>query len=263
MKILQITDTHLFSPSDDEDDPPMLFGFNTFESLKHVIELVNKHDSAFDLVVLTGDLSEDESAGSYRRLAELLSTLAKPVYYLFGNHDNANMAREVFSEYPLFKHEREIILENWLIVLLNSKIEGKQEGNLAQGELDRLKTLLEKHGEKHALVCLHHNPVNMDPERFDKYILQNAKEFFSVLDTNASKNVRGVMWGHVHQQYYSQRRDVTLMATPSTCAQFTPNETGIKLDYKPPGYRSLKLHKNGFIETKIRRLVFMPYEPSR
>lgn len=263
MKILQITDTHLFAASDNEDDQPMLFGFNTFESLRHVIELVNKQDVPFDLVVLTGDLSEDETAGSYRRLAELLSSLAKPVYYLFGNHDNSNMAFEVFSEYPLFKHEREIVLENWLIVLLNSKIDGKQEGNLAQEELDRLKSLLNLHSEKHALVCLHHNPINMDPDRFDKYILQNAKEFFSVLDSNVSKNVRGVMWGHVHQEYYSQRRDVTLMATPSTCAQFTPSETGIKLDYKPPGYRSLKLHKNGFIETEVRRLVFMPFEPSR
>lgn len=261
MKILQITDTHLFAPSDDEDDEQMLFGFNTFESLKHVIELVKKQETVYDLLVLTGDMSEDETAGSYRRLAELLSTLNKPVYYLFGNHDNTNLARDVLSEYPLFKHETEIILENWLIVLLNSKIEGRQEGNISQEELDRLNSSLSTHAEKHALVCMHHNPVNMDPERFDKYILQNPKEFFGVIDAHA--NVRGVLWGHVHQQSYSQRRDVTLMSTPSTCAQFTPNDTGIKLDYKPPGYRSLKLHKNGYIETEVKRLVFMPYEPSR
>ena len=261
MKILQITDTHLFAPGDNEDDPPMLFGFNTFESLKHVIELVNKQDALFDLIVLTGDLSEDETAGSYRRLAELLSTLGKPIYYLFGNHDNSQIACEVFSEYPLFKSDREIILENWLIVLLNSKIDGKQEGNLAPVELDRLTKVLGLHKDKHALVCLHHNPINMDPDRLDKYILQNPKDFFAILDAN--QNVRGVLWGHVHQQSYSQRRDVTLMSTPSTCAQFTPNETGIKLDYKPPGYRSLILHKNGFIESEVRRLVFMPYEPSR
>ncbi|MCW5821537.1 MAG: 3',5'-cyclic-AMP phosphodiesterase [Cyanobacteria bacterium TGS_CYA1] len=261
MKILQITDTHLFASGDDEDDEPMLFGFNTFESLKHVIELVKKQENAYDLVVLTGDLSEDETAASYRRLAELLGTLNKPIYYLFGNHDNPYLAREVFGEYPLFKHETEIILENWLVVLLNSKIEGRQEGNISQEELDRLKSLLGTHAEKHALVCMHHNPVNMDPDRFDKYILQNPKEFFAVID--AHTNVRGVLWGHVHQQSYSQRRDVTLMSTPSTCAQFTPNETGIKLDYKPPGYRSLKLHKNGYIETEVKRLVFMPFEPSR
>lgn len=261
MKILQITDTHLFAPSSSEDDEPLLFGFNTFESFKHVIELVKKQETVFDLVVLTGDLSEDESTGSYKRLAELLSSLNRPIYYLFGNHDNTNLACDVFSEYPLFKQEREIVLENWLVVLLNSKIEGKQEGNLAKEELDRLRTLLSSHGEKHALICMHHNPVNMDPERFDKYILQNPKDFFAVLDAHA--NVRGVLWGHVHQQSYSQRRDVTLMSTPSTCAQFTPNETGIKLDYKPPGYRSLKLHKNGYIETEVKRLVFMPYEPSR
>jgi len=261
MKILQITDTHLFAPSNDEEEEPKLFGFDTFESLKHVIELVKKQETAFDLVVLTGDLSEDESASSYRRLADLLSSLNKPVYYLFGNHDNSNLARDVFSEYPLFKHEREVVLENWLIVLLNSKIDGKQEGNLNQEELDRLDAVLGSHSEKHALICLHHNPINMDPERFDKYILQNPKEFFQVLDANS--NVRGVLWGHVHQQSYSQRRDVTLMSTPSTCAQFTPNETGIKLDYKPPGYRSLILHKNGFIESEVKRLVFMPFEPSR
>lgn len=261
MKILQITDTHLFQAPLNGDESPMLFGFNTFESLKMVVELIKKQEPAFDLILLTGDLSEDETPGSYQRLAELISSLGKPVYYLFGNHDRIETAREAFSSFPLFKTDAEAILEKWLIVMLNSKIEGKTEGNIAQEELDRLRDLLKKHNDKHALVCLHHNPVNMDPERFDKYILQNPKEFFQVLDANA--NVRGVLWGHVHQEYYSQRRDVALMATPSTCAQFTPNETGIKLDYKPPGYRSLKLHKNGFIETEVKRLVFMPYEPSR
>ncbi len=261
MKILQITDTHMFAAAQNGDEPPMLFGFNTFESLKMVIELVKKQEPVFDLVLLTGDLSEDETVDSYKRLAELICSLEKPVYYLFGNHDNIEAAHEAFSQYPLIKTDKEAVFDKWLLVLLNTKIDGKIEGGLSSEELDRLGTSLKKNSDKHALVCLHHNPVNMDPDRFDKGMLQNPKEFFEVVD--ASPNVRGILWGHVHQEFYSQRRDVTLMATPSTCAQFTPSETGIKLDYKPPGYRTLKLHKNGFIETEVKRLVFMPYEPRK
>jgi Icc protein len=79
--------------------------------------------------------------------------------------------------------------------------------------------------------------------------LQNAEEFFDVIDRNP--NVRGIVWGHVHQSYDALRNGVRLLATPSTCAQFLPHAEQFALDRQPPGYRTLELKADGSILTDL------------
>jgi Icc protein len=44
------------------------------------------------------------------------------------------------------------------------------------------------------------------------------------------------------------------MASPSTCIQFAPNSEDFKLDERAPGYRWLRLHDDGRIETGVSRI---------
>ena len=55
----------------------------------------------------------------------------------------------------------------------------------------------------------------------DRVGLTNAAEFLHTIDQH--KNVRAIVWGHVHQAYDGLRKGVRLLATPSTCAQFLPH----------------------------------------
>src|SRR5580698_1669402 len=48
-------------------------------------------------------------------------------------------------------------------------------------------------------VCLHHHPVPMSSDWLDQIGLSNAAEFWSIVD--AHRNVRAVLWGHVHQSF--------------------------------------------------------------
>ena len=66
--------------------------------------------------------------------------------------------------------------------------------------------------------------------------------------------VRGVLWGHIHQEYDATRDGVRLLGCPATCAQFLPNSDSCILDSRPPGYRRLLLHADGRIDTSVRRL---------
>jgi Icc protein len=71
----------------------------------------------------------------------------------------------------------------------------------------------------------------------------------SVID--AHDNVRGVVWGHVHQASDRSRGPVRLLSTPSTCAQFLPNSEFFALDERPPGLRWIQLFPNGEIQSRI------------
>lgn len=252
IKVLQLTDTHIFESSSGN-----LLGVDTYESLRDVIDLALKVRGVPDFVLLTGDLSQDETAGSYRRLAELVSRIAAPAYFLPGNHDKPALMAEILPDAgPTIKADRSILWGNWQVILLNSAVEGRVEGRLAAPELDRLTASLEENPDHHTLVCLHHNPVAVGSEWMDRIGLLNDAEFFAVVDRYPQ--VRGVLWGHVHQEYQSVRGAVALIATPSTCVQFKPYDDDFGLDEKPPGFRWLELAVDGKIETAVVRLASLP-----
>lgn len=57
--------------------------------LLNVIHHVRKNQAIkSDLLLLTGDLSQDESMHSYLKLRELIEGLLIPTYWIQGNHDN-------------------------------------------------------------------------------------------------------------------------------------------------------------------------------
>ncbi|MFQ3591059.1 MAG: phosphodiesterase, partial [Chloracidobacterium sp.] len=119
--------------------------------------------------------------------------------------------------------------------------------------LQRLDAGLASHTQCPALVCLHHNPVATDARWMDAIGLANADAFFAVLDRHA--NVRGVVWGHIHQEVDQERNGARLLASPSTCIQFRPKTDTFGLDQRAPGYRRLWLHPDGRLETQVFRVA--------
>jgi Icc protein len=89
----------------------------------------------------------------------------------------------------------------------------------------------------------------MNSAWLDEVGLRDADEFLAVLDRH--DNVRGVLWGHVHQVSDRQRNGVRMLSTPATCAQFLPNAEVFALDDKPPGFRWLRLYPDGTLETEV------------
>jgi len=68
------------------------------------------------------------------------------------------------------------------------------------------------------------------------------------------RQVRAVVWGHIHQPYDQRRGHLRLMGTPSTCVQFLPGSTQFALDASPPGYRWLWLEPDGSLDTAVAYL---------
>ena len=87
--------------------------------------------------------------------------------------------------------------------------------------------------------------------------MANSDDFFALVDQ--FPQVKGIMWGHIHQQIdtYRERANATpvrLMATPSSCIQFAANSDDFQLARLNPGYRWLQLAPDGEIHSAVSRV---------
>jgi 3',5'-cyclic-AMP phosphodiesterase len=165
-----------------------------------------------------------------------------------GNHDEPRAMKRELTGAP-FVLGGHVDMGRWRIVLLDSCIPGSAGGALSAQELAQLDEALGSAGARHCLVCLHHHPVPMSSRWLDRVGLSNAAEFLHLIDQH--KNVRAIVWGHVHQAYDALRKGVRLLATPSTCAQFLPNSDDFAVDRRPPAYRTLELRADGSLVTEV------------
>ena len=247
-RIVQITDAHLFG-----DRATIFDGLNTFDTLCDVVNLVSSQQDDIDLLLCTGDLAQDSSIQAYHNFLEALAPLKAPQLWLPGNHDiRRNMQQSLEQNSVHLKRSAQ--LGNWRIIMLNSNVEGHVYGLLDQKELADLDLELadsERSGA-HVLVCVHHNCLPVKAAWLQQHCLKNSEEMFSVLDKY--KHVRGILYGHIHQEFNADRNGVKIMATPSTCIQFHPTNDDFTIDNAKPGYRWLELQPDGSIDTGVERV---------
>jgi 3',5'-cyclic-AMP phosphodiesterase len=242
VRLTHLTDPHLYGSGTE-----LLRGVATLPSLEATLANARQRDWPPDAVLVTGDLVQDDPAG-YAHFRRVLGGLGLPVLCLPGNHDEPEAMRRELAGAP-FVVGGAVDLGLWRIVLLDSSVPGAAAGRLSAESLAALRSALAEAPQRHTLVCLHHHPVPMASSWLDRVGLQNADAFFDVIDRHP--NVRGIVWGHVHQSFDALRKGVRLLATPSTCAQFLPHAEQFALDRRPPGYRTLELKADGSILTEL------------
>lgn len=246
VELIQFTDTHIFADQNQTFD-----GIDTAKSLKQVMDHARASDWPPDAILMTGDLVHYPSPLAYERLAGILKTIQQPIFCIPGNHDDPHVMLQVFSKENI-NTVKLIIFSDWIIFMLDTFLPGTHAGHLSKDELSFLDQQLATYKTRHALICLHHPPVSIGSPWMDKMGLQNPADLFSIIDKHAQ--VRAMLWGHIHQEFFSMYKNVQLMATPSTCVQFTPKTNEYIKDNQTAGYRCLKLRASGKINTEIIRI---------
>lgn len=244
--LVQLTDSHLFAEADGK-----LLGIATAQSLQCVVDLVLEEQPQIDLILATGDLSQDGSLESYRQFRELSERIDAPVRWCPGNHDELAAMEEATRHSDMMAPVLDI--GEWRVILLDTLVPGQVHGMLRDDQLALLEQSLQEAPERHHLVCLHHHPVITGSRWMDTIGLHNHDAFFNVLDRY--RCVRAVLWGHIHQEFDAVRDGVRLLATPSTGLQFAPGSDDFLVDTRAPGYRWLRLHADGRLDTGISRVV--------
>jgi Icc protein len=253
VQLLQLTDPHLFG-----DPTASLYGVNTALSFRLALESALAAGPVPDAILATGDIGDDMSEAAYTGFRRALEGRAARVFCLPGNHDDpALMAR--LLEGDGFQYCGSARLGAWGLVLLDTHVPGRPDGRLAEAEIARLDTELHALRDVPVLVCLHHVPVPVGSRWLDGVGLRNGDAFLEVIDRHPQ--VRCVLAGHVHQEFDALHGSVRMLATPSTCAQFTPLTERCEMDRRPPGYRWIRLHADGSISTQVGWLDRLVGEP--
>ncbi|WP_449101955.1 3',5'-cyclic-AMP phosphodiesterase [Pseudomonas extremaustralis] len=244
--LVQLSDSHLFGEAD-----TALLGMNTCDSLQRVIELVCAQQPRIDLVLATGDLSQDGTLASYQQFRDMTAAIAAPARWIPGNHDEPQVMAHAAMHSDLL--EPVVDIGNWRVTLLDSAVPGSVPGYLQDSQLQLLAQALSEAPNRHHLVCFHHHPVSIGCAWMEPIGLRNPDALFAVLDR--FPQVKALLWGHVHQEIDLERNGVRLLASPSTCIQFTPGSEDFSVNEQAPGYRWLRLHADGRLETGVERLA--------
>jgi Icc protein len=246
-KVVQITDTHLFESPD-----VSRYGVNSWRTLQAVVADVAANHPDFDAVLLTGDLSQDETPGSYELLKEALAPLrTAPFYAIPGNHDNLEYMRSRLEESDFFVF-RDAHLDGWRVAMLNSQVPGQVHGELGAAQIDRLAASL-RGADEHVIVAMHHPPVAIDSAWLDRLRCLDGEQLLAVL-TNPP--VKAVVCGHVHQNFEGKAGGIPILTTPSTCAQFTPAVPKFDVEAAAaPGYRVFELERDGRWSSSVCRVT--------
>jgi Icc protein len=244
IRLLQLTDPHLY-----EDASRELYGINTAASFAAALaRALAATPAPADALLVTGDIAEDGRRGTYVRFRSMVEGLGLPVLCLPGNHEDPAAMAALLGESPL-QHCGSARFAGWRVVMLDSHLPGEDAGHLPDGELRRLDGELHEAAAEHVLVCLHHQPIPMGSPWLDSVGLRNAPDLLSLIGRHG--NVRGILWGHVHQASDRVHQGIRMMSTPATCAQFTPHTERCIMDLRPPGFRRLELLPDGSIGTEV------------
>ena len=254
-RIVQVTDPHLFN-----DPKSELLGINTQASFSQVLTEIQQQHYAYDLVLATGDLVQDSSDNGYLRFCENVKSLEKMVFWIPGNHDFQPKMVEHLTQGNVNAGKHLLLGEHWQILLLDSQVQGVPHGQLEPETLAWLKTKLEAHPQRYALVVLHHHLLSTGSAWLDQHNLRNPHELAGVLAP--FPRVKAILYGHIHQQVDSSWNGYHVMATPSTCIQFKPDCNTFTLDTLQPGWREIELYADGHIETRVKRIQQASFLPN-
>lgn len=256
VRILQITDTHLFAGETDT-----LLGINTLHSYHAVLDAIVKQQLPADLIVATGDLVQDQSTRAYQRFTDGIARLPAPCVWLPGNHDyQPSMAQELAAA-GISPSKQVLLGDQWQILLLDSQVQSVPHGELSDDQLIWLDNCLAQQPDRYTVVMLHHHPLASGCTWLDQHSLRNSHMLAEVL--TRYQNIEGILCGHIHQDLDVMWNGIRMLATPSTCVQFKPHCTNFTLDTAAPGWRYLELTNgdNPSLTTQLFRLDTDEFSP--
>lgn len=213
LRIAQITDTHIVP------EGQTWHGVDTAERLHQVIQHINTLNP--DLVIHTGDITEDGDTSSYQRALSLLNQLEMPYYVTAGNHDDFQNLRSVFTQQP-FENERfshyVIQKERNRLIILDSTIPGDIPGTLCADRKEWLETQLQQ-SLVSTLIFMHHFPIEVSEPLFNQFRLLNGEELENLL--RPYPHVKGIYCGHYHHAVATLFSNTICWISPSTAPTHT------------------------------------------
>ncbi|GAB2685728.1 metallophosphoesterase family protein [Aliiglaciecola aliphaticivorans] len=243
-KIVQLSDCHLFK----DKNKTGYNNINPYQTLQLLLCKVARLNP--DGVLVTGDISGDDSAQSYQHFFELLEqfNLLNKFKVVAGNHDQSDLFDELLTHFDLAK-SRPWQQDSWLIHGIDTRHEGTL-GQVSVENLQNLKNNLQDASERFHLIACHHHPIPCGGW-MDKHQWLNGHNF--VEQITQLPQVKLVIYGHIHHDTHQMIRQCYFHSCPSTCWQFA-NQADFSVSNEMPGFKLYQLHNDGTFNCTTIRL---------
>ena len=243
MLIAQISDIHI-------RDHLGMFGelVDTSKTLEKAIKLLNALDPQPDVVLATGDLTDDGTKEQYSQFLEIIAPLNAPLLPLPGNHDDYSEFINAFSstlpdEIP--KNHCSYVIDNFPVrlIALDTSLPGQHDALFSEDHELWLSQVLEQEKDKPTLIFTHFPPFETGINFMDISGLKSADRLEKIIRSNPQ--VKLVVAGHVHRPIQTSFASTMISVCPSTGNQLKLDlnpKNGSAVD-EPPGFQ-LHIWKN-------------------
>lgn len=234
LRMLHLTDTHLFG-----DDSRHYGVVDTEAHLR--LALARMDRERLDLVVCSGDVSEDGSRESYERVRGILEPWAAErgarTVYAMGNHDRRAEFRAVLgdgqpgagaavpgaagqghsgqgaSAQPDAPIVSVAVAHGWRTVVLDTSVPGAGYGELDEEQLAWLGEALAEPAEQGTVVVMHHPPVAARTDLLQALALDDASADGLWARLRGS-DVRVILSGHYHHPIVETVAGIPVVVAP-------------------------------------------------
>jgi len=228
------------------------------EKLQTAIKEINEYNP--DLVVVTGDLTENGFKNEYEEAKRFLDQISSPKMIVPGNHDTKYTGHLIFQE--LFGSPVSFMTNKELALFCaNTARPDKDEGRFSLDQMDALAKHLSNLKGKVKAVAMHHHPMPIPDTGLERATIEDAGDVLKVIH---NLNVNLVLCGHRHRPWMWHLGSTTLVFSGAVC---TPKLRG----FFENSYNIIDL-QNDRIEAKLkivggrlvdfREIVSRPATPS-
>lgn len=256
-RILQLSDLHAFADPDGR-----LFGIPTRELLAAVVAHARESGVHPDHVVVTGDHTHDERPETYAAVRELLEPFRDRLWLVPGNHDDRARLRSAFPDRISGSGAARITFSfpagDWLCLGLDTHVPGQVHGRVGAEQIDWIRSRLDEHRPRAAVLFMHHPPVELGVAWLDRIGLEDAVLLRDLVADDP--RIRLVSCGHVHHESSNRLGAAEIVTAPSTGLQFSPVDGGARFVPELPGYRLIELGDDGY-STAVVRVPTTRYAP--
>ena len=200
MLVAQISDTHLIAPGGGGR-----FGEEKLIALEKCIEAINNLDTLPDVVIHTGDLSDNGSSEELLLAKKYLDKLVVPYYVTPGNKDCADKLVEVFTEQlsdVVIGEPITYLVDNLPIKLasLDTTTSADNRGILDFKKIAAIDKVLSKNQDEPVIIFSHHPPFDLSSDNSPRYefVNNNSIKLFNELVDRHSQIV-ALFCGHFHR----------------------------------------------------------------
>ncbi|GAA1320632.1 metallophosphoesterase family protein [Leucobacter albus] len=224
LSLLHLTDTHLFGDASRHYDV-----VDTADHLRRALDHVAH--LGFDLVVCSGDVSEDGTEASYERVRDTLLPWASErgarAIFAMGNHDRRESFRAILGDGQPGAETSQLLageapdrpvasvatVNGWRTIVLDTSVPQAGYGELGSAQLEALAAELASPAEHGTIIVMHHPPVDAQTELLGALDLDaaDAAVFRGLL---RGSDVRVVLAGHYHLPIVETVAGVPVVVAP-------------------------------------------------